>query len=48
MFIIKYQKNTNIMFNRTKLQKKEGVKPSEIEEETAKTLTALETSNKDI
>jgi len=36
------------MFNRTKLQKKEGVKPTELEEDTAKSLTALETSNKDI
>jgi len=36
------------MFNRTKLQKKEGVKPTELEEETAKTLTAFEQSNKEI
>ena len=36
------------MFNRTKLQKKEGVKPTELEEDTAKSLTALEQSNKDI
>merc|ERR1712051_477053 len=36
------------MFNRTKLQKKEGVKPTELEEDTAKTLTALEQSNKEI
>ena len=36
------------MFNRTKLQKKEGVQPSEIEEETAKTLVAFEQSNKEI
>lgn len=36
------------MFNRSKLQKKEGVKPTDIEEETAKTLVAFEQSSKDI
>ncbi len=36
------------MFNRTKLQKKEGVKPTDIEEETAKALVAFEQSSKDI
>merc|ERR1719150_40821 len=36
------------MFNRTKLQKKDGKQPTELEEDTAKTLTALEQSNKEI
>lgn len=36
------------MFNRQKLEKKEGVKATEIEEETAKVLTAFEQSNKEI
>ena len=36
------------MFNRTKLQKKDGVKPTELEEETAKALTAFEKSNAEI
>jgi len=36
------------MFNRTKLQKKEGEKPTEIEEECAKALTAFEKSNADL
>ena len=38
----------NTMFNRQKLEKKEGVKATEIEEETAKVLTAFEQSNKEI
>ena len=36
------------MFNRQKLEKKEGVKATEIEEETAKVLTAFEQSNAEL